>query len=276
MIPIPYLPEGHVLVTPPDLARGLGYWIAQDASGSEYVVGASRDVDADGGVDVRRMDVESGEIRTTHTFQGQTWRDLRPATTRDQMQAQVPQRYRADQAWSLPRSGVKLSPGQEKARDWMTKYLAGDLTGSLLVCGPPGSGKTQVTAWMVQAACDAGRGVLRVEWPQFVERLRNSYSSADARAEWQDALAEMRDVELLIVDDFASVFADKEDVRNAFFSVLDQRINDVASMVVTSNYPREAMALPPPKGIALDERIVSRFKVFREVVVAGQDFRSQR
>ncbi|RDV83205.1 ATP-binding protein [Ammonifex thiophilus] len=138
----------------------------------------------------------------------------------------------------------------EAAKAFVRDFLSGKAEEGLIFTGAVGSGKTFLACCIANAVLDAGREVLFLVVPDFLDEIRASYDEEGAFSE-QEILLTAKTVPLLILDDLGA-FIYSEWARQKIYSLLDYRLNHRLPVVVTTNVRLEDL------GESLGERTISR------------------
>ena len=147
------------------------------------------------------------------------------------IKAGVPERY-AQKDWAdlemvEPFPLVKASCAQ------ITDILAAGH--NLVMAGPPGCGKTQSAAMLVNAAIRAGRSAVFANLGRTAMDVRSSYDSRGGTTE-RDATDHMARTDLLVLDDVgAGEVAEGKVERRLLYFVTEERQNRKRSTVITTN-----------------------------------------
>lgn len=253
--PTSRLPDGHKLVCRVKNAAG-GYWLAQDAKGYEYVLGAC--VEHSGDV-VRVTHRDADGYQTQWTGHGADWQ-------RTDSQGAV-DAYRGRNAaarglspWTLP---TGLPPTETDAlrhlRQLARKLADRTAQAGAWLHGKPGSGKTMAAHWIALHCAQHRMHVCHRSTADLARIMRASYSrEPGAIATWQRLQAECEAADLLILDDVGAE-GGGDDLRAELLRIVDLRQNAGQYIVATSNYTTTAAVDPPPHGCGMDPRLASRF-----------------
>ena len=104
---------------------------------------------------------------------------------------------------------------------------------NLLITGLTGCGKTYLACVLGYQACTLGMKVLYLSMNHFVDMLRQ----ARVDGSWNEFLAKLRKIELIILDDFGLQPMDS-DARSGLLTLLDDRYEQ-NSIIITSQLPIE-------------------------------------
>jgi len=139
-------------------------------------------------------------------------------------------------------------PGATDAKGRVIKYLqayldnrlineAGNPAPFLLMHGHWGTGKSHLAAATLHEAMDAGKQVFFRVWPEYLQRLQNSWSSrdnADAEHE-QDIIKELQTGDIVCIDDLDKR-KPSEWVRGVLYPAINYRYNNGLPTIITLNY----------------------------------------
>lgn len=166
-----------------------------------------------------------------------------------------------------PRGHVGLPPLQadslERAYN-QARHFASTLEGWLLLQGGFGCGKTHLAAAIANFAVEMGVPTLFITVPDMLDQLRFAYG--DTETEFEERFEEIRQVNLLILDDFGTHNATPW-AQEKLFQIINYRYINRLPLVVTTN-------------ISLDEiesRIRSRLQdpeLTTKVVIMAPDYRN--
>lgn len=125
------------------------------------------------------------------------------------------------------------------ARDFVDLFLKGEAGEGLLFIGPVGAGKTFLACCIANAVLEAGKEVLFVVVPDFLDEIRATYDEeADVEYSEHELLGLAKSVPLLILDDLGA-FIYTEWARQKIYSILNHRLNHRLPVVVTTNVALE-------------------------------------
>ncbi|MDO4684002.1 MAG: ATP-binding protein [Lautropia sp.] len=108
-----------------------------------------------------------------------------------------------------------------QVRSFADRVLTGEEGDDLILMGATGTGKTHLACAVVQALCDEGRVVVRVDAPRLVHLIHESWRP-DARFSTQDIVAALEASDLLVIDDVSSEWA-TEGIRVILGEMLKRR-----------------------------------------------------
>lgn len=125
------------------------------------------------------------------------------------------------------------------AREFVAQFLAGEAAEGLIFTGPVGAGKTFLACCIANAVLEAGKEVLFVAVPDFLDEIRATYDEGAAVAHSEHELLNLaKTVPLLILDDLGA-FVYTEWARQKIYSILNHRLNHRLPVVVTTNVALE-------------------------------------
>jgi len=112
------------------------------------------------------------------------------------------------------------------------QHYAKNLTGWLLLRGNYGCGKTHLAAAIANFVVEMGVPTLFLTVPDLLDQLRFSYASEDTT--FEDRFDEIRNAQLLVLDDFGTQNA-TEWAREKLFQIINYRYINKLPLVVTTN-----------------------------------------
>jgi len=189
--------------------------------------------------------------------------------------AKIPKMFRND-TWS----DYELTPENEKAVSagrWLENSHEGK---GLLLFGSRGTGKTKLVSIVTREKIKQGHKVLFSSVPDLIQSIRSSFD----KGKTDELLEEIRDVEVLVMDDLG-VEKVTDWVSEQMFSIVNHRLNKGLQTIITSNYSPEQLIIrlsPKNKNGEVEDdepgyRIVSRIKEMCYVVnLSGEDRRMRR
>lgn len=126
----------------------------------------------------------------------------------------------------------------DAAREFVALFLAGKATEGLIFTGPVGAGKTFLACCIANAVLLAGKEVLFVAVPDFLDEIRATYDDGVVEHSEHELLSIAKSVPLLILDDLGA-FIYTEWARQKIYSILNHRLNHCLPVVVTTNVALE-------------------------------------
>lgn len=243
------LPYRHRPACTEAQARALGYWLAQDDAGYEYVVGAHVTKTEAGTMD------PDGNRRAWDFAEGR-WTE-RP-------RADAPRHEWRPGGKPLDRGDRSRASAIRDLRAFVDAACNGSRE-SLWIYGDRGRGKDALSACILADLTNAGAKCVSVRWGDLVSGIRRSY--LDGKREWSARLDEVTAAAVLHVADVQP--HESEDVRTLLFDLVDVRGMAGRITVATSN-------LAPEAWTTVDPRIASRLSGWQRVLLTGRDYRADR
>lgn len=127
--------------------------------------------------------------------------------------------------------GARQAESLEQAFS-LSQTFARNMEGWLLLQGGYGSGKTHLAAAIANFAVDVGLPTIFVTVPDLLDTLRFSFGSADDS--FEERFEEVRQVPLLILDDFGTQNATSW-AQEKLFQIINYRYINKLPLVVTTN-----------------------------------------
>jgi DNA replication protein DnaC len=165
-----------------------------------------------------------------------------------------------------PRGRIGLGMMQQESLEQafnQARAFAGALNGWLVIHGGYGCGKTHLAAAIANQAVDRGVPTLYLTVPDLLDWLRATYD--DQSATFEDRFEEIREVRLLVLDDFGSQSATPW-AQEKVFQIINHRYLSRLPTVITTNVDLEE----------LDGRIRSRLadpELVTRVHIHAPDYR---
>ncbi len=134
----------------------------------------------------------------------------------------------------------KAQRAYETSKQFVQKCLENRHVHGLLFSGPVGSGKTFMSSAIANELLDAGKEVLFVVVPDFLDQIKATYSQNVQTYSEIQLLESARNVEVLILDDLgAHNYTDW--TRNKIYSIINYRLNNTLPTVITTNLELEVL-----------------------------------
>lgn len=125
------------------------------------------------------------------------------------------------------------------AKEFVELFLKGEAQEGLIFTGQVGAGKTFLACCIANAVLEAGKGVLFIAVPDFLDEIRATYDEeADIAYTEYELLGLAKGIPLLILDDLGA-FIYTEWARQKIYSILNHRLNHRLPVVVTTNVALE-------------------------------------
>jgi DNA replication protein DnaC len=145
---------------------------------------------------------------------------------------------------------------------------ATDATRWLVLAGPPGTGKTHLSAGVVVARIEAGIDGRLIPVPDLLDDLRQAVRAGDGN----DVVQTFKTVPLLALDDLGTERT-TDFGQEQLFAVINTRLLHMRQTLVTTNYETPT-ALIERLGLPAGRGIVSRLRERGDwVVLGGPDYR---
>ena len=137
----------------------------------------------------------------------------------------------------MPRGRVGLAPQQAASLQQAfnsAKHFAENRQGWLLLTGTYGSGKTHLAAAIANETLSKGIPTLFLTVPDLLDWLRFSFS-ADSESSFEERFEEIRQIPILILDDFGTQSSTPW-AQEKLFQIINHRYISQLPTVITSNY----------------------------------------
>jgi len=166
------------------------------------------------------------------------------------------------------RFNARVLPAQT-LRDLATCHFL-DRNANIILCGPPGIGKSHIAQAIGHEVCRRGSEVMFTKTHKLLEHLLDTEYPRRATRLWK----RVRSVSLLILDDFGFR---RYDTREAelLYAICDERLGS-GSMILTSNRPAEdwySVFPDPVIGGAILDRLASA--AIKLIVEKGRSYRKE-
>lgn len=109
-----------------------------------------------------------------------------------------------------------------------------DFGKGLILRGPAGTGKTSIAVSVLKRAIDMGKGGMMISMPNLLDNML-TLSKGDNVA-FMDYERKLRNIPLLLLDDFGAEYSKSEWVSAKVESIIIDRYNRMKPIVVTTNY----------------------------------------
>ncbi|MEW6446712.1 MAG: ATP-binding protein [Bacillota bacterium] len=150
------------------------------------------------------------------------------------------------------------------AKEFVELFLKEEAQEGLIFTGQVGAGKTFLACCIANAVLEAGKKVLFVAVPDFLDEIRATYDEeADVTYSEHELLGLAKSVPLLILDDLGA-FIYTEWARQKIYSILNHRLNHRLPVVVTTNVALED--LEEYLGERTTSRLIEMCRPYRLVV----------
>lgn len=109
-----------------------------------------------------------------------------------------------------------------------------DFGKGLILRGPAGTGKTSIAVSVLKRAIDMGKGGMMISMPNLLDNML-TLSKGDNVA-FMDYERKLRNIPLLLLDDFGAEYSKSEWVSAKVESIILDRYNRMKPIVLTTNY----------------------------------------
>lgn len=155
---------------------------------------------------------------------------------------------------------------QRRVLSICTQFASSDEGGSLVLCGPPGTGKTHLGCAMAAAFTQRGRSAKFITVIAAMRSIKDTYNRESRRTE-TEAISELITPDLLVLDEVGIQLRSETESR-LVFELLNERYAACKATVVISNLDRAELRE------CLGDRIMDRFR--EGGAVLALDWQSRR
>ncbi len=153
-------------------------------------------------------------------------------------------------------------PAIEKSlADW-------NMQDNLFFYGDCGTGKTRAMYALFAECCKAGYSTEAVEFNSVCSQIRETYNGNSKESE-DGIVKRLSEIDVLFLDDLGLQSGISEFAYLTFYRILDKRLSQVVSTVISSNKEIDNVA------DIFDRRIASRLNTFQVIEFTGEDFRAK-
>ena len=159
-----------------------------------------------------------------------------------------------------PRGQKGIGQAQAQSLEWaynQAKLFASHLNGWIFFSGPYGCGKTHLAAAIANFTVQMGVPTLFLTVPDLLDSLRFAYESPDTT--FEDRFLEIRQVALLILDDFGTQNSTPW-AQEKLFQIINYRYINKLPMVITSNMNLDSIE-PRIRSRLQDPSLVSMVRI---------------
>ncbi|MEW6181919.1 MAG: ATP-binding protein [Bacillota bacterium] len=150
------------------------------------------------------------------------------------------------------------------AKEFVTIFMKGEAGEGLIFTGQVGTGKSFLACCIANALLEAGKEVLFVVVPDFLDEIRATYDEeSDVPLSEHELLGLARGTPLLILDDLGA-FTYTDWARQKIYSILNHRLNHRLPVVITTNVALEE--LEEYLGARTTSRIIEICRPYRLMV----------
>lgn len=166
------------------------------------------------------------------------------------------------------RFNEQVLPSQT-VRDLATCHFL-DRNANIILCGPPGIGKSHISQAIGHEVCRRGSEALFTKTHKLLDQLLNTDYPRRAARMWKRVLS----VSLLILDDFGFRRYDTKEAE-LLYAICDERLG-TGSMILTSNRPADdwySVFPDPVIGGAILDRLAS--SAIKLIIEKGRSYRKE-
>ncbi|WP_158881457.1 ATP-binding protein [Rhodanobacter sp. L36] len=165
---------------------------------------------------------------------------------------------------------IATTPGQQRVKEICTLFSESKTPGaSLILCGPPGVGKTHLATACGNAFTEMLRSVLFMTVLSAIRHIKDTYRKDSPRSE-SDAIDDLLAPDLLILDEIGAQLGSEHE-KMLMFEIINERYQQLRSTILISNLTREELST------FLGDRVMDRFRESGAVIAFDwQSHRGQR
>ena len=133
---------------------------------------------------------------------------------------------------SFPKENTEAYDVVKKYSDNLKANL--DSGKGLILRGPAGTGKTSLGVCLLKEALEIGKGCLMISMPNLLDNML-TLSKGDS-VEFMSYEQKLRNIPLLLLDDFGAEYSKSEWVAAKVESIIIDRYNRMKPIILTTNY----------------------------------------
>lgn len=174
----------------------------------------------------------SARARQNSERRAKEWDDREKEQTDRRNEGKRQELWRAAGVPDLHKKMPDFTPKQLSACERMLESFSSGAIWAIL--GEWGTGKTQMAAWVIRAACRNLRSARFTTAIEFFVRLRSPYRDDSTHRDEAAVIREFTEYDLLVIDD-AHVRADSDFENRLLHHVIDKRHGSMRETILTSN-----------------------------------------